>query len=134
MGNGVFLQETFKFTAMDDHILVRQKKRTNTSHEQKMRMFFEHADTSQDGWLSREEIHKAFEDKEMRHWLAAMDFPDFNTKEKVDKLIDTIDINDDGNVSIDELVHGLAHLKGAARSVDLVDLMREVGQIRMDLT
>merc|ERR1711920_927434 len=83
--NGVFIQETFKAMTLDDTIMIRQKRKATDAHLRKMLKFFEAADTTKDGELSRDEIQEVFHDAEVREWFSAMDFPECDTPEKVDQ-------------------------------------------------
>merc|ERR1719502_1995877 len=53
---GVFIQETFKVSTTDDHIMMIQKERDIKTHTRKMRALLEHADASGDGQLDPEEF------------------------------------------------------------------------------
>lgn len=121
--NGVFMQETFKVASIDDRIMVRQKERSMKVHQQKMRQLFMEADSSGDGQLSLDEFKAIVSIPAVKTWLGSMEL-DASDADDLFDLIDT-EGNGDGQVSVDELVKGVSHLKGAARSIDLILFMKE---------
>merc|ERR1712113_173419 len=98
-----------------------------------MHRLFDSADTASNGRLGRDEIHALFEDTEIRYWLAAMECPDLDTPKKVDAIFDILDDDHDGVITKTEMVQGISRLKGAARSADLLQLIREVQELRRHL-
>lgn len=65
-------------------------------------------------------------DPRVKMWLAAMDF-DASNAQRVFELIE----GDDGDdkLSAEELVNGVAKLKGSAKSIDLLDLQRHFNKV-----
>lgn len=113
-----FLHETFKVAAFDDDLMVVQKKRATAKYKEKIKKFFEMADSSGDGLLSKAEFKEILSDSSVAVWFSAMDVEVGDC----DMLFDFID---DGSqeVTIDVLTDGIARLKGGARSIDVVALM-----------
>lgn len=122
--NGVLMQETFKVAHMDDNVMVREKQRAMRAHLAKMSLLFEEADTSGDGRLDLEEFKSILDDYEIKIWLAAMDL-DVSDVEELFHLLD----DGDGRLSAEELVRGVAKLRGAARAMDL----RKIHQMSSDV-
>eukprot|EP00971_Amphidinium_carterae_P223799 4440556-Amphidinium_carterae.1 len=106
---------------MDDSIMMSQKNRQNDVHRQKMDTLFHYADNDGNGSLDREEFQNILRKQEVRTWLAAMDLDVAD----VDTVFDLV-ANSDGQVSAAELVDGVARLKGPARSIDVVALLKNV--------
>lgn len=124
--NGVFMQETFKIASMDDVLMVRQKQRAMTEHARKMKRFLEEADRmeSEDGGddqISRSEWLAIVNHPSVKLWLASMELDTSDAS----NLFSFIDQSNDGQITLDELVKGVAKLRGPARSMDLTVLMRE---------
>jgi len=117
---GVFIQETFKVSTMDDTIMMIQKERATKLHAQKMKVLFDQADKDGDKHLDREELHKVLGDASMKTWLGAMGL-DVNDANLLFNLID----DGDEQITFDELLKGIARLKGPARSIDLLTLLDE---------
>mmetsp|Transcript_35630 Transcript_35630/g.82275 ORF Transcript_35630/g.82275 Transcript_35630/m.82275 type:complete len:553 (-) Transcript_35630:32-1690(-) len=121
--NGVFIQETFKVASSDNQIMMRQKERSSNLHEMKMRQLFLEADNDQDGLVSREEWRALVSHPAVQLWLGSMDLD----ADDGDGLYDLIlDADKDGDLTMDELIRGVARLKGQARSYDLQMLLRQV--------
>merc|ERR1712060_950050 len=103
-------------TALDDNIMVRQKKRAVAAHKDKMKRLFRSADTEGDGKIDIQEFQEILRDDRVRQWLAAMDFPTFTTIEEINRLFDTMDVDHSGQVTLEELSDGVSRMKGFAKS------------------
>ena len=127
--NGVLLQETFKVAHHDDVVMVRTKQRAMRSHVEKMQTLFAAADVSGDGQVSLEELRSLMkEHPDARTWLAALDL-EINDLEEVFALLD----DGDGKLTADELVHGVAKLRGTAKSLDLAAVRSMLGRQEKEL-
>ncbi|CAK9043819.1 Muscle calcium channel subunit alpha-1 (MDL-alpha-1) [Durusdinium trenchii] len=150
--NGVLMQETFKVAHMDDTVMVREKQRAMRAHLAKMSLLFQEADTSGDGRLDLEEFKSILDDYEVKIWLAAMDL-DVSDVEELFFMLDDGGVPrqwggegsgkqefmallalslcrfNDGRLSAEELVKGVAKLRGAARAMDL----RKIHRLSSDL-
>lgn len=125
---GVFIQETFKVSTTDDTIMMIQKERAIRTHQQKMEALFKHADESGDGFLDTEEFENVVSDPGIQTWLAAMELDVVDAK----LLFELID-DGDNQICAQELLEGVARLKGTARSIDLLTLLHEHRQNQMVL-
>jgi len=116
--SGVFLHDTFKAAATDDELMVVQKKRAHQNHRKKMLGFYNAADTEGVGHISRRDFTGLIENPKIRTWLSAQDV-------EVGEGGLLFDLMDDGDdmLTAEELVQGMARLKGTARSVDLIGLL-----------
>jgi len=119
--NGVFMQETFRVASIDDTIMVRQKARAQAAHLAKMKKLFGEAKDLRDidGLISKEEWITVCADDQVKLWLASMDL----SPDDAETLFGLIDASGDGFITLKELVGGVGHLKGPARSVDLLRFM-----------
>jgi len=113
----VYIQETFKVAASDDEMMIKQKNRQIRMHAANMDRFFKEADESGDGFLSYGEFRRITQDVRVKTWMAAMDFDTSNAQLVFDLLDDG-----DHKLSAEEVVQGVAKLKGSARSIDLMAL------------
>ncbi|CAJ1431260.1 unnamed protein product [Effrenium voratum] len=118
--NGVFMQETFKVAASDDKLMMRQKERDRWLHTKKMRVLFQAADESGDGYLDREEFLEIMNIPEVRTWLAAQELP----VRDPNMLFNLLD-DGDAELTAEELVKGVERLKGTAKGIDLASFMAE---------
>jgi len=124
--NGIFMQETMT-AAFDDQIMIRRHERSRHFHDKKMHQLFEKLDKDGSGQLDCTEVVTALKDKSVREWLASMDIS-FTVPES--KIFALIDVDNDKSLSFEELKKGIAHIKGPARSIDLITLTREVREMR----
>lgn len=121
---GVFLHETFKVASSDDDLMLVQKQRATKNHVAKMERLFREADTSNDGLIDRDEFKKVLNIDKVRTWLSAMELEVSDP----DLLFDFLDDGDE-NITVAELIDGVARLKGAARNIDVVALMHNVNKL-----
>eukprot|EP00930_Biecheleria_cincta_P070981 TRINITY_DN5853_c1_g1_i1.p1 TRINITY_DN5853_c1_g1~~TRINITY_DN5853_c1_g1_i1.p1 ORF type:complete len:566 (+),score=101.14 TRINITY_DN5853_c1_g1_i1:236-1699(+) len=124
--NGVFMQETFKVASQDDRIMIRQKERTSKAHKTKMTKFFNQTDTSGDGTIDLDEFKTMMSNPAVVTWLAAMELEEKDH----DVLFSLIDTDGQGLITLDMLMRGVGRLKGMARSVDVVRLLREIETLK----
>lgn len=117
---GVFIQETFKVATTDDRIMLMQKERAVRTHTKKMQQLFKYADADGSGALDREEWGAVVQQSEVKTWLAAMELD----VRDADNLFTLIDDGDEA-LTAEELVKGVARLKGAARSIDVCTMLHE---------
>lgn len=122
--NGVFMQETFKVTANDDKLMLRQKQKAFAAHSAKMRKLLQAADQSGDGTVDLEEWREILIDPEVKTWLASMEL----VTNDADTLFHLIDASGTGTVDGEELINGVAKLKGYARSIDMHAVMLQIQQ------
>eukprot|EP00931_Biecheleriopsis_adriatica_P064375 TRINITY_DN39166_c0_g1_i2.p1 TRINITY_DN39166_c0_g1~~TRINITY_DN39166_c0_g1_i2.p1 ORF type:complete len:635 (+),score=100.12 TRINITY_DN39166_c0_g1_i2:280-1905(+) len=124
--NGVFMQETFKVAASDDQIMMRQTERRRLTHLRKMTDLFEIADSSGDGLLDLPEFCEILKNPKVKTWLAAQEL----SVNLIDgpTLFQLITKGGKDQLSAEDLVNGVARLKGNARSMDLTTLMHEQKQ------
>jgi len=120
--NGVILQETFKIAATDDMLMVRQKNRASALFKKKMTALFQALEHSDDGELDFEEFQIIAHVPEVKSWLSAMDIE----TDDLETLFMLIDADNSGSVPVDELVTRIPRVKGPARSIDLMAMMKRM--------
>jgi voltage-gated sodium channel len=120
--NGIFIQETLKVAETDDHLLLMQKERAESSHIKKMSKFFQMADTSRDGLMDRNEFVSMLQNDKVSMWLAAKGL-DAASAADVDMVFSLLG-HDREYLTPMDFAQGVAKLKGYARSVDLQILLR----------
>eukprot|EP00929_Paragymnodinium_shiwhaense_P001130 TRINITY_DN101353_c0_g1_i1.p1 TRINITY_DN101353_c0_g1~~TRINITY_DN101353_c0_g1_i1.p1 ORF type:complete len:667 (-),score=142.37 TRINITY_DN101353_c0_g1_i1:290-2290(-) len=125
----VFLHETLKVAQADDDIMILQKERAIKRHIKKMQRLFHDADESGDGFLSLEEFTNALGDRRIQMWLAAMDLE----IRDVHSAFKLVDMDMDGRITAEELVRGVAKLKGNARSLDMLAMLDKLGAVEKRL-
>jgi len=123
---GVFIQETFKVATTDDRVMMMSKERARKIHAEKMAMLFAAADQDGDGFIDFEEFHRALADTEIRTWLSAMEL---DVRDEL-SFFALLDLDGDGRVSHQELLEGVAQLKGGARSYEVCSLSHNTLEMR----
>merc|ERR1712226_751953 len=91
----------------------------------KIQAFFKEADKSGDGMVSRDEFDAMLESPSVRQWFKGLDM---HVHEYV-ALFNLID-DGDGHISVEEFMDGVARLKGQARSIDMLGVVREVRKVK----
>ena len=110
--SGVFMHETFKVCGENDDLMIIQKKRTTAEYTKKMTKLFKRAAGDGGASITREQFEKLMQDQWIRTWLSAMEI-NVNNVERLWILLD----DGDGRLTAEELVKGLARLKGGAKSI-----------------
>eukprot|EP00930_Biecheleria_cincta_P043573 TRINITY_DN29905_c0_g1_i1.p1 TRINITY_DN29905_c0_g1~~TRINITY_DN29905_c0_g1_i1.p1 ORF type:complete len:624 (-),score=133.15 TRINITY_DN29905_c0_g1_i1:51-1922(-) len=129
---GVFLTETMKVASMDDSIMLKTKQRAMRLHRKKMERLFSYADEDKDGTIAFPEFRDMFVHEEVRTWLAAMDL-EAHTYEQVESLFRFLDRDNNGTLSIEELVKGVARLKGPAKNIDIAMMLADLASMKTSL-
>jgi Ca2+-binding EF-hand superfamily protein len=119
--NGVLMKETFRVAETDAIVMVRQKAKATELHRKNMLNLFHALDSSGDGKVSRREFQNLALFPSVKTWLASMELQ----TNDLDTMFKLIDENGDGAITFDELMHGIARLKGSARSIDLLTLHKD---------
>lgn len=119
--NAVFMQETFTAIEMDNNIMVEKKRRADQAHRKKMEGLFKKADRNGDGTIGRHEFAYILRSPIIRTWLSSMNL-DVSDGALLFELIDAE--QPDGKITVDELIKGVARLRGPARSIDVKALRR----------
>eukprot|EP00929_Paragymnodinium_shiwhaense_P110642 TRINITY_DN7781_c0_g6_i1.p1 TRINITY_DN7781_c0_g6~~TRINITY_DN7781_c0_g6_i1.p1 ORF type:complete len:650 (-),score=108.28 TRINITY_DN7781_c0_g6_i1:273-2222(-) len=123
----IFNAETFRVTQLDDDIMLLHKERQIATHTRRMQQLLLEGDESDDGYLCLEEFKKLMGDKKVQRWLLAQDI-ELRDVELAFRILDKCG---DGRISAEELVRGLAHLKGAARSTDMVAIVHAFSRVEL---
>jgi hypothetical protein len=128
--NGVFINETFKVSEQDDKYMLMRQAQDNKMFSNKMKRLFEAADVGRSGAITPEQFAEVLSHSEIRDWLSAMQI-DFDDTHELFKLIDD---NGDGDTTVEELVDGVAKLKGDAKAYDLAVLRRHVLRMEREIS
>jgi len=119
---GVFLHETFNVASTDDELMVVQKKRKVDKHRRQMERLFDEADKDDSGAISKEEFQGILKDPKVRTWMSALEI-EVNDAEILYRMMKG---EDEGQLTLQELINSISRLKGSARSIDVVALMHQV--------
>lgn len=128
---GVFLYVTFSSAATDDESVIAQKNRENKKREEKMMAFFKKFDSHSHGYLTKAQFMQVFEDPNVKLWLSGYLDLQVDDADLLYTLVDNLAADD--KVHLDQMVHGFERLKGAARSIDSLNVTRLLQDVLMKL-
>eukprot|EP00747_Dinoflagellata_sp_TGD_P003169 gnl/TRDRNA2_/TRDRNA2_107245_c0_seq2.p1 gnl/TRDRNA2_/TRDRNA2_107245_c0~~gnl/TRDRNA2_/TRDRNA2_107245_c0_seq2.p1 ORF type:complete len:490 (+),score=70.59 gnl/TRDRNA2_/TRDRNA2_107245_c0_seq2:131-1471(+) len=116
----VFIAETNRVAARDDELELLQKQRAQKHQAQKLRkIFLDIYDVTEDGRINFEEFKELMKDTRVIAWATNAGI----TRSELDHLFHILD--DGGHViSLEEFTESLNRMKGPAKSIDLVYLLR----------
>lgn len=119
---GIILQETFKVAHTDDIIMYRQKKRAGQILRSKMKTLFNTLDEERNGQVNMKEFLSIAHDPEIKIWLSSLDIE----TDDLATLFWLIDEDGSGYITLDELVTRVPRIKGYARGIDMMRVMRKL--------
>lgn len=128
---GVFLHVTFACASADDESVINQKNRENMKYERKIKAFFRKFDDDDTGYISKQRFYEICAKPNVVNWLSGYLELDSYDVELLFAMVD--DYAGDDKVSLDQLVYGLMKVKGTARSVDTLNLVRMSAEINQKL-
>jgi len=125
----LFLKETLQAAANDADQQAAEQARARAGVIDKLRTVFSAVDTSGDGSLSFEEFELICHNPDVIVYLKMLDLEVSNAE----GLFHLLDYKNCGEINFEEFLKGVLRLKGQARSLDLVALMRAHDCIHEDV-
>lgn len=117
--NGVFIKACFSAAENDDVILVRNRMKQIFQHKDRMTRFFQLADINGDGKLSLDEFRSVLRKPVIKTWLEAMELRCSDAD-----LLFSMLAGPDHKVTAEQLINGVARLRGAARNIDILSILQ----------
>jgi len=117
----VFIAETGRVAASDEKVALLKKQRLQESYSRRLRELFKDLDVDGDGKISFDEFSHFNDDADMRHYMSTFEVESHDTL----KLFEILD-DGDGHVDIDEFLRGMVAVKGHARSIDIVCILKHM--------
>jgi len=122
--SALFLRETLRQASDQAEVMVRERKKETGAVTRKLHGIFMAADTSGDGLLTEDEMSRMLEHEKVRILLSKLGL------EASDGHVLFGMLNDGtGSINLDEFLSGIKHLKGEARSIDLIPLIQNCNRI-----
>lgn len=115
---GVVVENTLQMAKVSDAKIKKKREKDRMRVLNHLRDFFEQSDEDGSGTLTSEEVQIAMENPENRKRLALMDLP----IEEPSELFTLLDVDNSGEISIDEFISGCMRIKGTAKSKDILAL------------
>eukprot|EP00929_Paragymnodinium_shiwhaense_P099670 TRINITY_DN6144_c0_g2_i1.p1 TRINITY_DN6144_c0_g2~~TRINITY_DN6144_c0_g2_i1.p1 ORF type:complete len:675 (-),score=114.82 TRINITY_DN6144_c0_g2_i1:117-2141(-) len=128
----VFLNETIKVAATNDDLMIMEKNRWEAMHEEKVKALFAEADASGDGYVDYSEFMLIMNDDKVIAWLEAMDV-EIEDPRLIWELLCSFSSLHGGApdlLNVQWFVKGIARLKGSAKSLDVLKMLRELGTLK----
>eukprot|EP00929_Paragymnodinium_shiwhaense_P024205 TRINITY_DN14971_c0_g1_i1.p1 TRINITY_DN14971_c0_g1~~TRINITY_DN14971_c0_g1_i1.p1 ORF type:complete len:640 (-),score=159.25 TRINITY_DN14971_c0_g1_i1:378-2297(-) len=122
---GVFMHETFKCAERDVDLMILQKERLVKSYMRDMDVLFHQMDLDRNGEVLLDEFAQLLADPRVSKWLNAMEVE----VQDPDILFRLLKREDAPGVSFPDLVNGIKRLRGNARSVDVVVMIRQINEL-----
>lgn len=116
--SAVFLQQTMKVAAADQDVALQQRQTATEAYTKKLETFFKKLDKSGDGYLTWAEFSAVLSSPKLQHWLGTLEL-------ETDDLVNLFNMMDDGDgeISLEDFLHGARHLRGSARSIDVAEVL-----------
>lgn len=126
----IFVDSARHVAQVDQEVVIQEEISREESVVRQLKMLFKKHDVNRSGNISKDELEYLLSQKETHAYLNLLGLDVSETR----GLFQLLDIDDDQEVSIDELVHGIMRLKGSAKGLDLATVMFENKKIhvRMD--
>ncbi|CAE8589285.1 unnamed protein product [Polarella glacialis] len=122
--NACFVQQTMAVAQQDTELMIYAKGKEKNAYARKLHILFRELDTSGDGMVSWQEFEVLLTDDRLRSFLAAMEIDASDLKGLFDVLGDG-----SGNISADDFIAGARSLNGAAKAVDMAQLLSIVKRL-----
>jgi len=127
----VIVKQTFTIAEQDAELLLSSATKSDSSNRCKLMEVFTRLDTSNDGSVSRDEMDKFLQDKQVIMVLKTMGV--HVSQEDSSELFDLLDNDKSGHVDFDEILRGVTKMRGPAMSADMQQLLAKVEQIRVQV-
>lgn len=121
----LFLRDTLKAAESDADMMVAETLEKKRTYLRKLHELFCMVDSSGDGQISIEEFEAVIGQPQVRAYLELLDI----TFAEVENLFNLLE-GGSGSISHHDFLQGILRLKGQARAMDIVTLMRETHKVQ----
>jgi len=118
----VFVETAMQQSQRDRELLVQQEVEQKVEFVETMQRVFEELDTNGSGTLSLEEFEQQMDDENVLTFLSTLELD----IDQVRTLLTLLDLDQNGEVDIEEFITGCLRLKGGAKSLDMAILQYQV--------
>jgi len=113
---GVIVENTLASAKVNETKMKKKREKDRMRILNHLREFFEQSDEDGSGTLTMEEVQAAMKDPEAMNKLKLIDLPLDDPHE----IFSLLDVDQSGELSIDEFISGCMRIKGNAKSKDLL--------------
>jgi len=117
----VFIAETARCASTDDELAIQKKQIQKESYCSKLTDAFKHLDINGDGVISWDEFEPLISNPLLKTWLSTLDI-DTHDLMALFKIYD----KGDRQFNMKLFIEGLSHVKGPAKSIDVLKLLTNV--------
>jgi len=117
----LFLRETFAAANSDKDMVLEEQIRAKKVQKENLQALFGKIDLDGTGKIKLGELQKALQDRRSASWMQILDVDVY----EVVQLFQLLDKDGDGVVTFDEFSKGIVRLKGGAKSIDLISVLRQ---------
>jgi hypothetical protein len=118
----VFVETAMQRSQNDRELMVQQEVECKLQYVETLQRVFQELDHDASGTLTLDEFEKQIQDENILSYLSAIDL-DIN---EVRILLPLLDLDQNGEVDIDEFITGCLRLKGGAKSIDMAILQYQI--------
>lgn len=113
---GVIVENTLASAKVNETKMKKKREKDRMRILNHLREFFEQSDEDGSGTLTIDEVQQAMKDPEAMNKLKLIDLP----LEDPHEIFSLLDVDQSGELSIDEFISGCMRIKGNAKSKDLL--------------
>lgn len=127
--NAVFITETHRVAASDDEVAILRRERTAKEFIAKLEDLFVELDADGDGKLSSKEFHTLMHDKLIKRFMGTLEI-DTSDVMTLFRILD----DGDGEVLKEEFINGLHAIRGTAKGINTVEILKILRKIERKVT
>lgn len=126
----LIVQKALELTKGDDEELAKEKKKEAEREMAEFERMFMELDDDGSGTVSKEEFKDAFEVPEIRNKLMLLGLKERELME----LFHLLDTDGEGQLELDEFIHGMTQMRGVAKNKDMMILIKGIERIEYHVT
>lgn len=120
----LFLKDTLQASAGDAEMLAQQKQSEKVAYAKKLKDLFIQADSAHKGFLTYDDLAEIIAEPLVKSYMSALEL-DVHEVWSLFSLLD----DGDGRLSFEEFAQGVIRLKGTARSMDVIQMMKQMDNV-----
>lgn len=127
---GVFVQSTGAIADIDRDFVIQEEMARNDSVMNQMRELFQHVDEDNSGTITWAELKENLANEQVKAYFSLLSLD----VHEAQGLFHLLDMDESGEVGIEEFIMGCMRLKGTAKSIDLATLLYENKRLHKMMT
>jgi len=127
---GIFVDSALSSAMHDRNTVIQEEMLKEGTYVAELKKIFQEADTDGSGVMTQEEMTAYLADKRVKVYMNVLGI---NTSEATG-LFHLLDIDNRGQIDVNEFIMGCLRLKGEAKSIDVATLMYENKKLAVTVT